>query len=156
MGAVLNLLTKVLTALMAGQWVFQSLGELGKKILGILGLGGAVTSGVFNLEQVKKLLEGIADPQEYLLDYIHSALEKLPWSINALLSSADSMLSSVTSGYFRPSLTVTYLVQVFGVGECINQLLMSAIQNTIFVFSVYLVRWAFANNFTYVQTPPKR
>lgn len=139
----------------AGTWTLQFFFEIVKKILGIIGIGGAVSSGAMNFVQVKKLLGAIGDPQGYLLDYISSALEKLPVSLSSLVADLDSMMSSFTSGYFNPPITFTYMLQVTAVGECFNQLLMSAIQNTIFIFSIYLIRWAFTNNVTYTQTPPK-
>lgn len=139
----------------AGTWTLQFFFEIIKKALGILGIGGAVSTGALNFVQVKKLLAAIGDPQAYLLDYISSALDKLPVSLSSLVADLDSMMSSFTSGYFTPQITFTYLLQVTAVGECFNQLLMSAIQNTIFIFSIYLIRWAFTNNVTYTQTPPK-
>lgn len=138
-----------------GTWILSFGFEIFRKILGIIGLGGAVTTGAFSFVQVKKLLEGIGDPQGYLLDYIHTALSKLPYSMQTILSSVDSTLANLTGDYFNPDITLTYLLQVTAVGECFNQLLMSAIQNTIFVFSIYLIRWAFTNNVTYTQTPPQ-
>lgn len=139
----------------AATWYFPAFLEIIKKILGVVGIGGAITTGALSFVQVKKLLAAIGDPQGYLLDYISSALSKLPVSLSSLVSDLDSMLASMTAGYFRPTLTFTYLLQVTAVGECFNQLLMSAIQNTVFVFSIYLIRWAFASNVTYTQTQPK-
>ena len=139
----------------AGTWTLQFFIEIVKKILGVIGIGGAVSTGALTFAQVKKLLGAIGDPQAYLLDYISSALEKLPFSLSSLVADLDSMMASFTSGYFTPSITFTYLLQVTAVGECFNQLLMSLIQNTIFVFSIYLIRWAFTDNVSYTQTPPK-
>lgn len=138
-----------------GSWILSFGFELVKKVLGVIGIGGAVTTGAFSFVQIKKLLEGIGDPQSYLLDYISTALSKLPYSIQSILSSIDSALANFTGDYFSPAITLTYLLQVTAVGECFNQLLMAAIQNTIFVFSIYLIRWAFTNNVSYTQTPPK-
>lgn len=139
----------------AGTWVLQFFIEIVKKVLGIIGIGTAVTTGALNFVQVKKLLGAIGDPQGYLLDYISSALDKLPITLSSLVADLDSMMVSFTSDYFTPPITFTYLLQVTAVGECFNQLLMSAIQNSIFIFSIYLIRWAFTNNVSYTQTPPQ-
>lgn len=138
-----------------GSWIMSFGFEIVKKVLGVLGIGGAIGTGALTMVQVKKLLGAIGDPQGYLLDYISSALEKLPFSISELVSTIDTTLATATGEFFTPPITLTYLLQVTAVGECFNQLLMSAIQNTIFVFSIYLIRWAFTNNVTYTQTPPK-
>lgn len=125
--------------------------EIGKKILGFFGIAGAVTSGGATLAQVTKLLESIGDPQTALLDYIHSAMVHMPYSIQILLTSVDNTLATMTS-VFNPPITLTYILQVTAVGECFNQLLMSAVQNAVFIFSVFLVRWAFKSNFTFTYS----
>lgn len=155
LGSIISAVKGVISWVAAGTWTMTFFFEIIKKVLGIIGIGGAVSTGALNFVQVKKLLGAIGDPQGYLLDYISSALEKLPFSLSSLVADLDAMLASFTSGYFTPPITFTYLLQVTAVGECFNQLLMSAIQNTIFIFSIYLIRWAFTNNVSYTQTPPK-
>lgn len=127
--------------------------EIGRKILGIIGIGGAVASGGATVAQMTNLLESIADPQAALLDYIHGILGDR-FSLSSLVSSVDSTLSGFTSYAFDPAITLTYMLQVTAVGECFNQLLMSTIQNAVFVFSIFLVRWAFRQNFTFVKSVP--
>lgn len=136
-----------------GYWL-SLLELLVKKILGIIGLGGALVSGGAIFAQISALLSNIGDPQGALLDYIHTVMLHLPYSMQSLLSNVDSILASATSRYFTPTITATYLIQVTGVGECFNQLLMSVIQNMVFIFSVLLVRWAFRQNFTFVKGKP--
>lgn len=136
-------------------WVLSILEETGKKILGIIGVGGAIGSGSASVVQIKRLLSSIDDPQTALLDYIHSAMQHLPYTFTSVLNSVDSQISSMTSGIFNPPLSLTYMLRVTGIGEAFNQIMMSFIQGAVFVFSVYLVRWAFSSNFTYVKTDPK-
>lgn len=137
--------------LLNAAFLVQIIIEIGKKILGFLGVAGAVTSGGATIAQVTKLLESIGDPQTALLDYIHSVMIHAPYSIQSLLASVDSTLASMTS-VFNPPITLTYILQVTAVGECFNQLLMSAVQNAVFIFSVFLVRWAFKSNFTFTYS----
>lgn len=132
-------------------FLVQVLIEVGKKIIGFFAVGTAVTSGGATIAQITKLLESIGDPQTALLDYIHSAMVHAPYSIQSLLSSVDSTLASMTS-VFNPPITLSYILQVTAVGECFNQLLMSAVQNAVFIFSVFLVRWAFKSNFTFTYS----
>ena len=136
-------------------WVISILEETGKKILGIVGLTGAVGSGSASVMQIPRLLSSINDPQKALLDYIHGAMQHLPYTFSSILNSVDGQITSMTSGIFTPSLSLTYMLRVTGIGEAFNQILMSVIQGAVFVFSVYLVRWAFSSNFTYVKTDPK-
>lgn len=156
LGSLVSKAKGIIAWVAAGTWTVQFFLEIVKKVLGVIGIGGAVSTGALNFVQVKKLLEGIGDPQAYLLDYISSALDLLPFTLSSLVANLDAMLSSYTSRFFNPPITFTYMLQVTAVGECFNQLLMSAIQNTIFVFSIYLIRWAFTNNVSYTQTPPSR
>lgn len=132
-------------------FLVQVLIEIGKKLVGFFAVGTAVTSGGATIAQITKLLESIGDPQTALLDYIHSAMVHMPYSIQSLLTSVDNTLASMTS-VFNPPITLTYVLQVTAVGECFNQLLMSAVQNAVFIFSVFLVRWAFKSNFTFTYT----
>ena len=136
-------------------WVLSILQETGKKILGIIGVGGAIGTGTASVVQIKRLLSSIGDPQSALLDYIAGAMQYLPYSFDTLIASVDSQLSSATSRFFNPPITLTYMLRVTGVGEAFNQIMMSVIQGAVFVFSVYLVRWAFSSNFTYVKTDPR-
>lgn len=136
-------------------WVVSILTETGKKILGLFGLGGAFTSGTASVVQIKRLLASINDPQAALLDYLASAVKALPMSFSDILNSLDSQLSSATSQFFSPPISVTYILRVTGVGEAFNQCMMAVIQGAVFIFSVYLVRWAFSSNFSYVKTDPK-
>lgn len=142
---------ETLSRLLNAAFLVQILIELGKKFLGLFGVFGAVTSGGATIAQITKLLESIGDPQTALLDYIHSVMIHAPYSIQSLLSSVDSTLASMTS-VFNPNITLTYILQVTAVGECFNQLLMSAVQNAVFIFSVFLVRWAFKSNFTFTYS----
>ena len=130
--------------------------ELGKKLLGIIGLGGAVVSGGATVSQIMHLLGSIGDPQGALLDYISSVINSGPYTLSSLVASLDSSLASLTSSSFNPAITFTYALQVTGVGECFDQILMSVIQNAVFIFSVFLVRWAFRQNFTFTKSVPTK
>ena len=67
-------------------WVLSILEETGKKILGIIGLGGAVGTGTASVVQIKRLLSSIGDPQAALLDYIAGAMQYLPYSFDTLIA----------------------------------------------------------------------
>ena len=127
-----------------------------KRLIGYIGFGGAVISGGANVNQVWHLLENIADPQAAVMDWLSDALAVLP-SLNDLIAHADSLISSMTVWqYVSPAPTITNMLQITGVGWAFNQLLMAAIQNMVFIFSVFIVRWAFSGNFTFTKSVNRR
>lgn len=127
-----------------------------KRLIGYIGVGGAVVSGGANVNQVWHLLENIADPQTAVLDWLSDALSALP-SLNELIAHADSLISGMTVWqYVSPAPTITNMLQITGVGWAFNQLLMAAIQNMVFIFSVFIVRWAFSGNFTFTKSVNRR
>lgn len=127
-----------------------------KRIVGWIGVGGAVVSGGANVNQMWHLLENIADPQSAVLDWLADALSQLP-SIPELISRLDGLISSMTVWqYISPVPTVTNMLQITGVGYAFNQILMSMIQNMIFIFSVFVVRWGFSSNFTFTKSVSRK
>lgn len=127
-----------------------------KRLVGYIGIGGAVVSGGANVNQVWHLLENINDPQSAVLDWLAEALAQLP-SLNQLISQIDSAISSSHFfTYISPVPTVTNMLQITGVGWAFDQLLMATIQNMIFIFSVFIVRWAFSSNFTFTKSVNRR
>lgn len=135
-----------------GAVIFTVIGEAVKRIVGWVGVGGAVVSGGANVNQVWHLLENIGDPQTAVLDWLGDALSQLP-SINQIIANLDAQISSMTVWqYVSPVPTITNMLQITGIGWAFNQLLMAAIQNMIFIFSVFIVRWAFAGNFTFTKS----
>lgn len=128
--------------------------EFGKKILGWLALITGISSGAVGAKQIFDFARAVINPQEQMLDWLNEALSSLP-SLSGLLESMDATMYRLTSPYFTPPLTMTYLLQVTGVGECFNQYLQALIQTLIFVFSIFIVRWAFSNNFTFTKEVPR-
>ena len=139
-----------------GAEVVEVIGGAFKKLLGWIGVGGAVVSGGANVNQAWHLLGNIDDPQKAVLDWLSDALSHLP-SVSELILSIDSVISSSSLfQYINPVPTVTNLLRITGAGWAFNQLLMSAIQNMIFIFSVFIVRWAFGSNFTFTKNINKK
>lgn len=140
-------------SLAIGEWfvVFQ---EFGKKILGWLAVIAGVSSGALGAKQIFDFGKAVINPQEQMLNWLAEAFGHLP-SLQELIAGLDEVLRDLTTGYFTPPLTFTYLLQVTGVGECFNQYLQSLISTLIFVFSMFIVRWAFANNFTFTREVPR-
>ncbi|MCQ2063791.1 MAG: hypothetical protein MJY99_10715 [Fibrobacter sp.] len=126
-----------------------------KKIVGFGAVGGAIASGSANLAQIWNLLSSIVDPQTAILDYLAGAFASLP-SISSLVASVDSALAPLTSRAFTPALTLSSVLAYTGVGDAINQILMSCIQNLVFVFSLFVIRWAFSNNFTFTKSVSRK
>lgn len=143
-------------AILAGAGMMELVIQGIKRIVGWIGVGGAVVSGGANVNQVWHLLENIADPQSAVLDWLADALSQLP-SIPELISRLDGLISSMTVWqYISPVPTVTNMLQITGVGYAFNQILMSMIQNMIFIFSVFVVRWGFSSNFTFTKSVSRK
>ena len=139
-----------------GAVIVTVLGEGFKRIIGWIGVGGAVVSGGANVYQVWHLLENIADPQSAVLDWLSDALSALP-SLSEIIQSLDGIISNMTVwAYITPVPTFTNMLQITGVGWAFNQILMAVIQNMIFIFSVFIVRWAFSSNFTFTKSVNKK
>lgn len=128
--------------------------EFAKKILGWLGLIAGVSSGALGAKQIFDFASAVINPQEQMLDWLAQAFASLP-SLNDLIAELDLILYNLTQPYFTPPITFTYLLQVTAIGECFNQYLQALISTLIFVFSMFIVRWAFANNFTFTKEVPK-
>ena len=128
--------------------------ELFKKLFGWLGVIGAVSSGAVSTKQIFDFATAVINPQEQMLDWLSEAFSYLP-SLQDIVAEIDATMLSVTSTYFTPPLTLTYLLQVTGIGECFNQYLQALISTLVFVFSVFIIRWAFANNFTFTRSVPR-
>lgn len=133
---------------------FVLLSEFGKKILGYLAIITGISSGTLGAKQIFDFAKAIIDPQQQMLDWLSEAFSSLP-SLQGLISSIDSFMSSLTAPYFTPPITFTYLLQVTAVGECFNQYLQALISTLIFVFSIFIIRWAFMQNFTFTKEVPK-
>lgn len=127
--------------------------ELIQKLLGVIGVATAVGSGAVGAKQIFDFGKAIVDPQNQMLDWLSEAFARLP-SLQGLIDSVDAAVLSVTTGYFDPPVTFTYLLQVTAVGACFNQYLQALISTLIFVFSVFLVKWAFSTNFTFTKNVP--
>lgn len=139
-------------SLVVSSWL-ELFEQLGKKILGWLALITGISSGALGAKQVFDFAQAVINPQEQMLDWLSEAFSALP-SMPDILAGLDSVMYRLTSPYFTPPLTMTYLLQVTGVGECFNQYLQALISTLIFVFSVFVVRWAFSNNFTFTKEVP--
>lgn len=126
-----------------------------KKLIGFVGIGGAVVSGGASVGQIWNLFNSIADPQKALLDYLSDALGSVE-SFSTLLTNIDNSVAGITGQAFTPAVTFTSMLQMTGVGEAFNQIMMSTIQGLTFIFSVFVVRWAFTNNFTFTKSVNKQ
>lgn len=151
---IIKLLKSVLSgSVVLGSWLvlFE---EFGKKILGYLAVLTGFSSGALSAKQIFDFGKAVINPQEQMLDWLAQAFASLP-SIQEMIVSIDSWMSTLTAPYFTPPITFTYLLQVTAIGECFNQYLQALISTLIFVFSIFIIRWAFSNNFTFTKEVPK-
>lgn len=147
-------LKKLVTgSVLLSSWLVQ-FEEFGKKILGWLALITGISSGALGAKQIFDFASAVINPQKQMLAWLSEAFSHLP-RVSDLIASLDSVLYSLTQPYFTPPVTFTYMLQITAIGECFNQYLQSLISALIFVFSVFVVRWAFSNNFTFTKEVPK-
>lgn len=133
---------------------FEIFEQFGKKILGYLAILTGVSSGALSAKQIFDFGNAVLHPQEQMLDWLAETFASLP-SIQSMIESIDSWMRSFTAPYFTPPVTFTYLLQVTAIGECFNQYLQALISTLIFVFSMFVIRWAFSNNFTFTREVPR-
>lgn len=133
---------------------FEIFEQFGKKILGYLAILTGVSSGALSAKQIFDFGNAVLHPQEQMLDWLAETFASLP-SIQSMIESIDSWMRSFTAPFFTPPVTFTYLLQVTAIGECFNQYLQALISTLIFVFSMFVIRWAFSNNFTFTREVPK-
>lgn len=151
---IIKLLKSFALGSMALSSWFSMFEQFGKKILGYLAVLTGFSSGALSAKQLFDFGKAVLNPQEQMLDWLAQAFASLP-SIQDLIVSIDSWMYDMTAGYFTPPVTFTYLLQVTAIGECFNQYLQSLISTLIFVFSMFIIRWAFANNFTFTKEVPR-
>ena len=116
---IIKLLKSVLSgSVVLGSWLvlFE---EFGKKILGYLAVLTGFTSGALTAKQIFDFGKAVINPQEQMLDWLAQAFASLP-SIQEMIVSIDSWMSTLTAPYFTPPVTFTYLLQVTAIGECSN------------------------------------
>lgn len=146
---------RVCVAIMAGSSVLVVIEEAFKKLLGFIGLGSAIGSGALGAKQIFDFGKAVLDPQAQLMEWLAEAFDSLP-NINDWIATLDGVVEPVTAQWFHPPITLTYLLSITAVGECFNQYLQALISTLIFVFSIFLVRWAFNNNFTFTKSVTKK
>lgn len=146
---------RVCNSLLTATGTLVIIEEALKKLLGFIGLGGAIGSGALGAKQIFDFGKAVLDPQAQLMDWLAEAFDSLP-NINEWITAIDDVIEPVTAQWFHPPVTLTYLLSITAVGECFNQYLQALISTLIFVFSIFLVRWAFNNNFTFTKSVNKK
>lgn len=145
---------RVCNSLLTATGTLVIIEEALKKLLGFIGLGGAIGSGALGAKQIFDFGKAVLDPQAQLMEWLAEAFDSLP-NINEWITAIDDVIEPVTAQWFHPPVTLTYLLSITAVGECFNQYLQALISTLIFVFSIFLVRWAFNNNFTFTKSVNK-
>lgn len=152
-GAILGKIATWVSYILAGAWTIEGLVQIIKRILGVGAVGSAVVSGGASVKQIFDLFRNLDDPQKAVMNYLASALSSIP-SFDSLIADIDSKLSW-THPPFTPAVTLSNVLAYTGIGEAINQVIMTSIQGLVFVFSVWVIKWAFSSNFTFTQGPKK-
>ena len=125
-------------------WTMGSLaGKIGYIVQGIFAVINAVFSLIFltmNFGSLVDIVRGTVQGQSVWLEKLENVVKGYP-SFQSLVTSLDSQLSALDS-YFTPSLTFTRILNITGIGDAVNTIIVCAVQGVAFVISMRLLFWA--------------
>lgn len=110
---------------------------------GLVGIVGNIASLIFavlNVGSIVDVVKGTVLGQDVWLSKLENVLKGYP-SIQSLIASMDSQLSSMAA-FFNPVPTFSRILQVTGIGDAVNSIIVCAVQGVAFVISMRLMFWA--------------
>lgn len=137
-------LNKKLDGLFSFSWEAGSLfAKLSFVVKGIFAVIFGLTSMLFAILNFKSLVDivtGTVRGQDFWLEKLENVIEGYP-SFQSLVSTLDSCLSSIGT-FFTPPLTFTRILNMFGIGDAFNTIVVCAVQGVAFVISMRLLFWS--------------
>lgn len=125
-------------------WTLGSLfGKLAFIFKGILAILAAFSGLVFawmNISSLIDIVKGTVQGQSFWLEKLSNVVKGYP-SFQELIVGLDNNLSAL-SDYFTPPLTFTRILQVTGIGDAVNSIIVCAVQGVAFVISMRLLFWS--------------
>lgn len=125
-------------------WLVRSMfAKIAAIFAGFVGLVSAIGSLIFailNVGSLVDVIKGTVLGQDAWLSKLENVLKTYP-SFQSLISSMDSQMSALGS-YFNPVPTFSKILQVTGIGDGVNSIIVCAVQGVAFVISMRLMFWA--------------
>lgn len=125
-------------------WTLGSLmAKVGFIIQGIFSIIFGIASLIFtimNFGTLVDIVKGTVQGQSVWLEKLENVVKGYP-SFQSLVTSLDSQLSALDS-YFSPSLTFTRILNITGIGDAVNTIVVCAVQGVAFVISMRLLFWS--------------
>ena len=137
-------LNKKLDGVFTFSWELGSLqAKIGFIIMGAVSILSSIFSlimVILNFGQIVDVISGTMKGQSFWLEKLENVVKHYP-SFQSLVTTMDSNLSSI-GNYFTPPLTFTYILQVTGIGDAVNTIIICAVQGLAFVISMRLLFWS--------------
>ena len=133
-----NKVNKKLDGFFDFSWTLGSLfAKIGFVIQGIFSIIFAFASLVFaimNVGSIVDLIKGTVQGQSFWMEKLSNVVKGYP-AFNELVLDLDSNLLALSS-YFDPPVTFTRILQVTGIGDAVNSIVVCAVQGVAFVISL--------------------
>lgn len=95
-----------------------------------------------NIDTVVDLMKGVYEGNATWLDKLVNIFSQYP-AFDSVIADVDhAMVSTSGANYFTPTLTLTGIIQTFGIGDAFNTIITCAIQGVGFVISMRLLMWS--------------
>lgn len=125
-------------------WTLGSLlQKVGYLVQGVFSIIFGIASLIFaitNFGTLVDIVKGTVQGQSVWLEKLSNVVKGYP-SFQSLVTSLDSQLSALDS-YFSPSLTFTRILNITGIGDAVNTIIVCAVQGVAFVISMRLLFWS--------------
>lgn len=140
----LSKINKALDKYFNVSWLFSSLtAKLSVLFLGIFSIIDSIASMIFailNFGSLVDILKGTVIGSSYWLEKLENIVSGYS-SIQGLVTTLDGQFAALSS-FLSPPVTFTYLLQITGIGDAFNKILVCSVQGIAFVISMRLLFWS--------------
>ena len=142
--SIANKVNKKLEGFFDFSWTLGSLlAKVGFVVQGIFSIIFAFVSlffAVMNVDSIVDLVKGTVQGQTFWMEKLSNVVKGYP-AFNDLVLGLDANLSALST-YFTPPVTFTRILQVTGIGDAVNSIVVCAVQGVAFVISMRLLFWS--------------
>ena len=120
--------------------LFAKLSFIFQGIFSIIFGFASLIFAIMNFGSLVDLVKGTAKGSSFWLEKLQNIVSGYP-SFQSLVTSMDSSFLGL-GNYFTPQLTFTRILQVTGIGDAFNSIVVCAVQGIAFVISMRLLFWS--------------
>lgn len=95
-----------------------------------------------NIDTIVDLMTGVYEGNSAWLDKLVSIFSQYPAMEDVIADVDHAMVNTSGANYFTPALTLTGIIQTFGIGDAVNTIITCALQGVGFVISMRLFMWS--------------